>query len=122
MTSEKAFLPTEVTNAEVVTANTGAGILQRESVAAAVELLRALGHVSRLMILCHLTAREHSVSELEALLQERQSAISQHLARLRADGLVTFRREGKTLYYSINDARTMSTITHLHKLFCSSSS
>lgn len=93
-------------------------VLRRESVAKAVDLLRAMSHTSRLQILCHLREREHSVTELEGLLGERQSTVSQHLARLRSDGIVTFRREGKTIYYSIGDKKTASTVAHLHNLFC----
>lgn len=89
-----------------------------DGVVEAVGLLRAVSHVSRLTILCHLMTREHTVSELERLLGERQSAVSQHLSRLRADGLVTYRRQGKTLHYSISDPKTASLVTHLHELFC----
>ena len=75
------------------------------AVASAAVIFKALGHEGRLRILCHLTAGEHSVSQLENLIDARQSVVSQHLARLRADRLVQFRREGQTIYYSILDQR-----------------
>src|SRR5437899_9595130 len=69
--------------------------------------LKAMAHPNRLMILCILCEGERSVSELEQLLALRQPTVSQQLARLREDGLVKTRRQGKTIYYSLgsNDAR-----------------
>ncbi len=75
------------------------------AVASAASIFKALGHEGRLRILCHLTAGECSVSQLENLIDARQSAVSQHLARLKADQLVRARRDGHTIYYSISDAR-----------------
>ncbi|KIC20305.1 ArsR/SmtB family transcription factor [Leisingera sp. ANG-Vp] len=92
----------------------------QESAAAAAAFLKTLAHEGRLMILCHLSAGERSVSELEALLNMRQAAVSQMLARLREDGLVATRREGKTIYYSLNDGNTEEIIALLYKQFCSS--
>ncbi|MEM1314372.1 MAG: metalloregulator ArsR/SmtB family transcription factor [Pseudomonadota bacterium] len=89
-----------------------------ENAAEAAEFVKCFAHESRLMILCHLTEGERSVGELETLLGARQSAVSQHLARLRLDGIVTYRREGKTLYYSIADPRAQRLLTTLHDLFC----
>jgi len=80
--------------------------------------LKTLAHEGRLMILCHLGAGEKSVGALETLLQMRQAAVSQMLARLRDEGLVTTRREGKTIYYSLSDHRTEQVIGLLHSLFC----
>ncbi len=85
---------------------------------AAAEFLKALSHEGRLMILCHLIAGEKSVTELERLLDSRQAAVSQQLARLRLEGLVTARREGKAIYYSIQDARVRQTISLMYELFC----
>jgi DNA-binding transcriptional ArsR family regulator len=62
------------------------------------DFLKALAHESRLLILCLLSERERSVSELEHLLSLSQPTVSQHLARLRLDGLVDSRRDGKTVY------------------------
>jgi len=69
--------------------------------------LKAMAHPNRLMILCILCEGERSVSELEQLLALRQPTVSQQLARLREDGLVKTRRQGKTIYYSLagNDVR-----------------
>ena len=82
------------------------------------DFLKALAHESRLMMLCILAEGEKSVSELEDHLGLRQPTVSQQLARLRADGLVTTRRDGKTIYYSIasDDARTI--VGALYDVFC----
>jgi len=84
----------------------------------AAEFLRALGHEGRLMILCHLVTGEKSVSELEALLGARQAAVSQQLARLRHEGLVRARRDGKAIHYSLADARTERLLGVLYEMFC----
>ena len=80
--------------------------------------LKALAHESRLMILCILSQGEKSVGDLEELLALRQPTVSQQLARLRADGLVEPRREGKTIYYRIanEDARTI--VGAVYDCFC----
>ncbi|MBL4768084.1 MAG: winged helix-turn-helix transcriptional regulator [Rhodobacteraceae bacterium] len=80
--------------------------------------LKSLAHEGRLMILCHLSTQERSVGELETLLDLRQSAVSQMLARLRDDGLVCNRRDGKTIYYSLSDSNTQQVIGLLYTLFC----
>ena len=82
-------------------------------------LLKALGHEGRLMILCYLSEGECSVTELETRLGLRQAAVSQQLARLRAEGLVGCRREGKAIYYSIADKRAAELVKTLYGLFCS---
>ncbi|MDK3017189.1 ArsR/SmtB family transcription factor [Pseudodonghicola flavimaris] len=89
---------------------------ERASDAAA--FLKTLAHEGRLMILCHLGTGEKSVGELEALLNIRQAAVSQMLARLRDEGLVTTRRDGKTIYYSLADENTEQMIELLYTLFC----
>ncbi|WP_347312288.1 ArsR/SmtB family transcription factor [Defluviimonas sp. SAOS-178_SWC] len=80
--------------------------------------LKALAHEGRLMILCHLIDGEKSVTELETLLASRQAAVSQQLARLRLEGLVKARRDGKAIYYSLSDPRTARMIGLLNELFC----
>lgn len=80
--------------------------------------LKTLAHEGRLMILCHLGSGEKSVGELEDLLQIRQAAVSQMLARLRDEGLVSTRRDGKTIFYSLADSNTYEVITLLYRLFC----
>ena len=80
--------------------------------------LKAIGHDGRLMILCHLATGEKSVTELEELLSARQAAVSQQLGRLRLEGLVQPRREGKTIYYSLTDDRCKRIISVVYDLFC----
>jgi DNA-binding transcriptional ArsR family regulator len=82
------------------------------------EFLKALAHESRLMILCDLLHGEKSVAELESLLARRQSTVSQQLARLRLEGLVAARRDGKTIYYSIASDKARSIIGSLYDSFC----
>jgi DNA-binding transcriptional ArsR family regulator len=84
---------------------------------AAAALLKALSHEGRLMILCHLAAGEKSVGELEMLIGQRQAAVSQQLARLRLEGLVSTRREGKAIYYTLRDRRTAELLACLPGLF-----
>lgn len=80
--------------------------------------LKALSHEGRLMILCYLSQGEKSVSELEQLLDSRQAAVSQQLARLRAEGLVSCRRDGKTIWYALHDPKVRRTIELVYELFC----
>ena len=87
----------------------------------ATNFLKALAHEGRLMILCHLASGEKSVTELEALLSTRQAAVSQQLARLRLEGLVEYRREGKAIYYSLGDDRARRMIETVYEMFCSPS-
>lgn len=85
---------------------------------AASNMLKAISHEGRLMILCHLVTGEKSVTELETLLSARQAAVSQQLARLRLEGLVTPRRDGKTIYYSLSDERPKRILEVIYELFC----
>ena len=82
------------------------------------EFLKALAHEARLMILCDLLHGERSVGELMALLSQRQSSVSQQLARLRLEGLVSARRDGKIIYYSIASDKARSIIGALYSAFC----
>jgi len=84
----------------------------------AASFLKAIGHEGRLMILCHLTSGEKSVTELEDLLSARQAAVSQQLTRLRLEGLVKPRREGKAIYYSLTDDRSRQIMELVYELFC----
>jgi len=88
------------------------------SAIAASNFLKALSHEGRLMILCHLASGEKSVSEIERLLQSRQAAVSQQLARLRHEGLVSFRREGKAIYYSLKGDKPRKIMALIYELFC----
>jgi DNA-binding transcriptional ArsR family regulator len=89
-----------------------------EHARAASGFLKALAHEARLMILCDLLRGEKSVGELEALLSRRQSTVSQQLARLRLEGLVSARRDGKTIYYSIASNKARAIIGTLYASFC----
>jgi DNA-binding transcriptional ArsR family regulator len=84
----------------------------------AANFLKALAHESRLMILCILAEGEKSVSELEELLTLRQPTVSQQLARLRADGLVATRREGKIIYYRLASEEARVIIGAIYDVFC----
>ncbi len=83
----------------------------------AAAMLKALAHEGRMMILCHLSDGEKSVSQLEQLLGERQAAVSQQLARLRGEGIVTCRRDGKTRLYSLADGRAAAIIGLMCEIF-----
>jgi DNA-binding transcriptional ArsR family regulator len=85
---------------------------------AASDFLKAISHEGRLMILCALTRGEKSVTEIETLLSQRQAAVSQQLARLRLEGLVTARRDGKQIYYRLTDDRAARIIELVYELFC----
>jgi DNA-binding transcriptional ArsR family regulator len=80
--------------------------------------LKSLAHEARLLILCLLIDGEKSVTAIEDVLRLRQPAISQHLARLRADGLVDTRREGKNIFYSLARPEAHEVIGALHRAFC----
>jgi DNA-binding transcriptional ArsR family regulator len=84
----------------------------------AANFLKAISHEGRLMILCHLASGEKSVTELESLLSARQASVSQQLSRLRLEGLVTPRREGKAIYYSLTDDRPKQIMEIVYDLFC----
>lgn len=85
--------------------------------ALAVNFLKASGHPGRLAILRYLASGEKSVGMLETLMDTRQAAVSQQLARLRQEGLVAYRRDGKTIYYRLNDARVERFVTAIQDLF-----
>jgi DNA-binding transcriptional ArsR family regulator len=80
--------------------------------------LKALSHENRLLLLCLLAERERSVTELETILSLRQSAVSQQLARLRYDGMVDTRRDGKTIYYSLANEDVRRMISVVYDIFC----
>lgn len=82
------------------------------------QLLKAMSNERRLLILCHLTQGERSVGELERLVGLSQSALSQHLARLRHDNLVTTRRAAQTIYYSLQGVEANRIMEVLHDLYC----
>ena len=84
----------------------------------AVELLQWLGNRSRLMIMCQLLEGEKSVGQLAEFLQARESTVSQHLALLRKDRLVTTRRDGQTIFYSISSDPARRIIELLYEIYC----
>lgn len=106
-------LPT-ITNS--MTDNDITKMMQNASKAA--NFLKAISHEGRLMTLCYLSTGEKSVLELEELLSARQAAVSQQLSRLRAEGLVTPRREGKTIFYKLTDERAIQILEVVYDLFC----
>ncbi|MBV1707287.1 MAG: helix-turn-helix domain-containing protein [Hyphomicrobiales bacterium] len=85
---------------------------------AASDFLKALAHETRLLLLCALLEGEKSVSELGALLDQRQATVSQHLARLRLDGFVTTRRDGKAIYYAIANDDVRTILSSVYAVFC----
>lgn len=89
-----------------------------DNAARAADFLRTLSHENRLMILCVLSQGEMSVSELETLLSLRQATVSQQLARLRAEGLVATRRDGKAVYYRLSSPIAERMVSVLYELFC----
>lgn len=89
-----------------------------ESAGRAAMLLRLLGNEKRLMLLCQLADGELSVRDIQSRVGLSQSALSQHLALLRAEGIVGTRRESQTIYYRIVDHAAMRVIETLAELFC----
>ncbi|MFN4056889.1 MAG: ArsR/SmtB family transcription factor [Roseinatronobacter sp.] len=81
------------------------------------DFLKALGHDGRLLMLYYLCERDHSVTELERLIMSRQAAVSQQLARLRLERLVTTRREGNQIIYSLADERVRATVALIRRMF-----
>ena len=82
------------------------------------QLLKAMSNERRLLILCHLASGEKAVCELEALMGLSQSALSQHLAKLRQDDLVRTRRNAQSIYYSLHGEAARAIMVTLHGLYC----
>ena len=90
-----------------------------DKAAQAAQLLRMLSNEKRLLVLCHLAqAGEMSVGELVGVVGLSQSALSQHLALLREDGLVATRREAQSIYYRLADAKAKRVLELLNELYC----
>lgn len=89
-----------------------------ENARRAAAFLKAIGHESRLVILCTLAEGEKSVGELERLLKQRQASISQQLARLRSEGLVKARRDGKMVHYSLSSDEARAVVGIVYQMFC----
>ena len=90
----------------------------REHAGEAAQLMKALSHESRLLVLCRLSEGELSVGQLNELVPLSQSALSQHLAMLRREGLVETRRESQTIYYSLAAGPAHKVIDLLHDIYC----
>jgi DNA-binding transcriptional ArsR family regulator len=92
--------------------------LMQENATRASDLMKLLGHPHRLMILCQLNQGECSVGELSEKVGINQSPLSQHLARMRHEGVVTSRREAQTVFYSLSGAEIAAVISLLYALYC----
>lgn len=90
----------------------------QENARKASTLLKAMSNEHRLLILCQLLDGEKSVGELERLIGLSQSALSQHLARLRRDSLVKTRRQAQTIFYSVAGEEASAVISTLYGLYC----
>ena len=90
----------------------------RASARVVTTLLRVLANQERLLLLCQMAQGERSVSELEFELDIHQPTLSQQLGVLRAEGLVTTRRQGKRIFYAVADPKLLSLIGALHALYC----
>jgi ArsR family transcriptional regulator len=84
----------------------------------AARLLRALAHGARLRVVCELVDGERSAGDLVRASGLSQSALSQHLAKLREEGLVATRRDAQTIYYRIADSRALQVLKVLYELYC----
>jgi ArsR family transcriptional regulator, virulence genes transcriptional regulator len=93
-------------------------IALQQNIGEAAQLMKALGNPHRLAILCQLLEGEKSVGQLVALIGLSQSALSQHLARLRRDRLVRTRRNAQTIYYTLDGAQARVLLDTLHQLYC----
>jgi len=89
-----------------------------EAAATAATLLKALANKDRLLILCNLAAGEKNVTELQEILGLRQPTLSQQLSRLRYEGLVDFRRDGKSIHYRLASDEAAKVIEVLYELYC----
>jgi DNA-binding transcriptional ArsR family regulator len=90
----------------------------RGQVAAAEDMLKALANRHRLMILCQLIDGERSVGDLAAFMDLRDSTVSQHLALLRKDGLVSTRRDGQTIWYALASEPVRKLVGTLYEIYC----
>ena len=89
-----------------------------QSAGRASALMKTLGHKDRLMILCQLAGGEKSVGQIADLLEIPQSPLSQHLSRMRKEGLVNTRREAQTIFYSLKSGEASRIVEVLYELFC----
>ena len=92
--------------------------LMRQKAEKATSYMKLMSHPSRLLVLCSLTQGELCVGDLEAQVDLSQSALSQHLARMRSEGIVDTRRQGQQIYYYISDENVLKMLQALHGVFC----
>ncbi|WP_241971708.1 ArsR/SmtB family transcription factor [Aliidiomarina sanyensis] len=90
----------------------------QKNASSAEALLKSLANSHRLMILCHLVDGELSVGELEARVGLSQSSLSQHLAKLREQGIVTFRKAGTTVWYRVENRNALQMLETLYAIYC----
>ncbi|MBT4522558.1 MAG: winged helix-turn-helix transcriptional regulator [Halieaceae bacterium] len=90
----------------------------QQSAKTATDMLKLLGHPDRLMVLCQLKTGEQSVGKLSNSLGIKQSPLSQHLARMRHEGVVESRREAQTIYYSLAGEKVEKIVSVLYELYC----
>ncbi|MBP8099833.1 MAG: helix-turn-helix transcriptional regulator [Acinetobacter sp.] len=90
----------------------------RDSANVVVGVLKSLANTDRLLILCHLAQMELNVSEIEQITQINQPTLSQQLMMLRKSDVVTTRRDGKQIYYSIKDQNLITVLQTLYELYC----
>ncbi len=123
MTAEKCKIPADGPEAERTGRCEGLPDIEKlmRNAHQASHFLKALSHETRLVLLCLLSEGERSVTDLENILALRQPAVSQQLARLRLDGLVSTRRDGKVIYYSIASEDIRRAIMLVYEVFCKES-
>ncbi len=90
----------------------------RDNAQDASALLKSLANPSRLLVLCALVTREHTVGELEELTGLSQSAVSQHLARLRDEQIVATRRDAQRVFYSLENPGVQAVLETVHGIYC----
>lgn len=90
----------------------------KEQAAKAVQLLKQLGNEDRLLLLCQLSQGEYNVGQLEEILDIQQPTLSQQLGVLRRAGLVSTRKEGKQIFYTVADMQALAVINTLYQLYC----
>ncbi len=93
--------------------------MMKSSAAQAADFLRVLANEKRLMIACELVGGEKSVTEICVALEARQSTVSQQLALLRREGIVSARKDAQTVYYSLANENAQMVIDLLYRMFCS---
>lgn len=96
--------------------------LLEESAEEAAKLLTSMANAKRLLVLCHLVEDERSVGDLAGLAGLSQSAVSQHLAKMRLQGLVKTRRDGQTIFYSLASSEVRAVLETLYAIYCSAAS